>query len=223
MRLIASLTLITLATLGLGHVIPIPPKNPPLSYTELSTRRQPDGNTTIPVRLNDALFTFAPARDAAAAAEQQQRDMTSEHVAQPWQSNLCNTIPAAAFSQALATASERAPAADCRAMLPWLRANPGYFTAAGFAGQAYADLLVAGACAFGFYRTDGSDARFDLGNLDVIDLVSLAVDRYADADGSVGAAGQVACDAGSSISWSVYNAVWQEDGTMEPVPLEENI
>ncbi|KAI1638213.1 hypothetical protein F4809DRAFT_660018 [Biscogniauxia mediterranea] len=218
MRLIASLTFITLATLGLGHVIPIPPKSPPPSYAELSTRRQPDGST-IPVRLNDALFTFAPVRAAAAA---EQRDMTSEHVPQAWQSNLCNTLPAAAFSQALATASERAPAAHCSAMLPWLRANPGYFTAAGFAGQAYADLLVAGSCAFGFYRTDGSGARFDLGNLDVIDLVSLAVDSYADADG-VGAAGQVACDGGSSISWSVYNALWQEDGTMEPVPLEEDI
>ncbi|KAI0594175.1 hypothetical protein F4775DRAFT_575094 [Biscogniauxia sp. FL1348] len=205
------LTILTWTTLCLGHVLAVPPQHPPPAYAVVSTQRLPDGRT-ISVGLPRAVSGFAG-----------KRDMTSEHVPQAWQSNLCNTSAAASSSETLSTASERAPAADCRAMLAWLRANPGYFMAYGFAGQAYAALVVAGRCAFGFYRTDGVAARFDIGNQDVVDLVELAVDAYADAAGLVGAAGQVPCDGATSISWSVYNAVWQEDGTMEPEPLEDGI
>ncbi|KAI1504793.1 hypothetical protein F5X99DRAFT_432557 [Biscogniauxia marginata] len=212
MRFTTSFAFVTLMAASHGYAIPKGDELQAPAYTKPATR-QPNGST-VSVRM-DNLFTFTPARNNTNDNMEEKRDMSHEHVSQPWQSNFCDTSTAEQYSQALSTPSERATVADCKSLLGWLQDNPGYFTADHFTGLIYADLVTSGTCAFGFYRTDGYPSSFDLGNQDVIDLVDLALRKYQDADTQmVGAAGQVRCGGGSSISWSLYNVDWKDDGTM---------
>ncbi|CAJ2505505.1 Uu.00g128990.m01.CDS01 [Anthostomella pinea] len=140
------------------------------------------------------------------------RDMTAEHVEQTFQSDFCDVGASEPFSESL-VATERASVDDCHGLTAWLSANPGYYKATDFTGYTFNDLVTFGSCAFGFYRTDGGVGVFSLGNQDVLDLVGMAVRKYA-VDGMVGAAGQVGCDGNTSISWSLYDVAKRDDGTM---------